>query len=335
MKIFQMFGKSVLAVSCLTVAAGVLVTSASAKTTLRVAYSSISGSAVVPWIAIDKGLFAKYDLDVELIYVAGSQAMQSLLSGTTPIGLQGIEPVFRVNAHGSDTVMILGLVTKPPFSIIVRPEIKDYRELKGKAMGITRYGSSTDMLLRLTLEKWGFKPESDVPILQMGGVPPILAGMQSKRIFGGPLSLPTLARAKQEGYRELADVADLVSDYQVAGIVTRRSFIKQNGDAVRGFLKAVIEATATFKNDPATARKVMRERLKIDDPSVIEETQKNYPRYMPMVPYPSRAGIAVIKSFLDKTDAAVRPLSIDDQIDNQIVRELEQSGFINGAYRSK
>jgi hypothetical protein len=56
---------------------------------------------------------------------------------------------------------------------------------------------------------------------------------------------------------------------------------------------------------------------------------------MPMVPYPSRAGIAVIKSFLDKTDAAVRPLSIDDQIDNQIVRELEQSGFINGAYRSK
>ena len=160
---------------------------------LRVAYSSISGSAIVPWIAVDKGLFAKYDLDVELIYVAGSQAMQSLLSGTTPIGIQGIEPVFRVNVHGGDTVMILGLVTKPPFSIIVRPEIKDFRELKGKPMGITRYGSSTDLLLRLTLEKWGFKPEADVPILQMGGVPPILAGMQSRKILGGPLSLPTLA----------------------------------------------------------------------------------------------------------------------------------------------
>ena len=156
---------------------------AAGKTQLRVAYSSISGSAIVPFIALDKGLFAKYDLDVELIYVAGSQAMQSLLSGTTPIGIQGIEPVFRVNAQGSDSVMILGLVTKPPFSIIVRPEIKDYRELNGKPMGITRYGSSTDLLLRLTLDKWGFKPEIDVPILQMGGVPPILSGMQSKRIF--------------------------------------------------------------------------------------------------------------------------------------------------------
>lgn len=302
---------------------------------LQVAYSSISGSAVVPWIAVDKGLFAKYDLDVELIYVAGSQAMQSLLSGTTQIGIQGIEPVFRVNVQGNDTVMILGLVTKPPFSIIVRPEIKDFRELRGKAMGITRYGSSTDLLLRLTLEKWGFKPETDVPILQMGGVPPILAGMQSKRIFGGPLSLPTLARAKQEGYRELADVADLVPDYQVAGVVTRRAFLRQNTAAVRGFVKAIAEATATFKQDPAYAKKVMRERLKIDDPLVIEETQKNYPRYMPNVPYPTRAGIAVIKAFLERTEPALRQLSIDDQIDTSLVRGLEQSGFFKELYRDK
>ena len=103
-----------------------------APTPLRVAYSSISGSAIVPWIALDKGLFAKYDLDVELIYVAGSQAMQSLLSGTTQIGIQGIEPVFRVNAQGGDTVMILGLVTKPPFSIIVRPEIKCFWNRKAR-----------------------------------------------------------------------------------------------------------------------------------------------------------------------------------------------------------
>lgn len=243
--------------------------------------------------------------------------------------------VFRVNAHGSDTVMILGIVTKPPFSIMVRPEIKDYRELKGKPMGITRYGSSTDMLLRLTLEKWGFKPETDVPILQMGGVPPILAGMESRKIFGGPLSLPTLARAKKEGYRELADVADLVPEYQVAGVVTRRAFIKQNTEVVRNFVKAIVEAMVLFRNDPESVMKVMKTRLKIDDPLVIEETQKNYPRYMPTVPYPGRAGIAVIKSFLDKNEPAVRRLSIDDQIDNQIVRELEQSGFFNNLQRAK
>jgi ABC-type nitrate/sulfonate/bicarbonate transport system substrate-binding protein len=304
-----------------------------ANTPLRVAYSSISGSAIVPFIALDKGLFAKYGLDVELIYVAGSQAMQSLLSGTTPIGIQGIEPVFRVNAHGGDTVMILGLVTKPPFSIITRPEITDYRELKGKPMGVTRYGSSTDLLLRLTLDKWGLKPETDVPILQMGGVPPILAGMQSKKIFGGPLSLPTLARAKQEGFRELADIADLVPEYQVAGVVTRRAFIKQNPEVVRGFIKAIAEARSIFINDANYVKKIMRERLKIDDPAVVEETRKNYPRYMPAIPYPSRAGIAVIKAFLEKSEPALQKLSIDDQIDTQLVRELEESGFFESGNR--
>jgi NitT/TauT family transport system substrate-binding protein len=308
---------------------------AAAKTSLRVAYSSISGAGIVTWLAVDKRLFAKYDLDVELIYVAGSQAMQSLLSGTTPIGIQGIEPVFRVNAHGSDTVMVLGIVTKPPFSIMVRPEIKDYRELKGKPMGITRYGSATDLLLRLTLDKWGLKPETDVPILQMGGVPPILAGMESRKIVGGPLSLPTLARAKKEGYRELADVADLVPEYQVAGVVTRRAFIKQNPGVVRGFVKAIAEAMVLFTNDPESVTKVMKERLKIDDPLVIEETQKNYPRYMPKIPYPSRAGIAVIKAFLDKNEPSVRPLSVDDQIDPHFVRELEQSGFFTALERAR
>ena len=306
---------------------------AAPKMQLRVAYSSISGSAIVPFIALDKGLFAKYDLDVELIYVAGSQAMQSLLGGTTPIGIQGIEPVFRVNSKGSDTVMILGLVTKPPFSIIVRPEIKDYRELRGKAMGVSRYGSSTDLLLRLTLEKWGFKPEQDVHILQMGGVPPILHGMQSKKIAGGPLSLPTLARAKQEGFRELADLADLIPDYQVAGVVTRRAFIKQQPEVVRGFVKAIAEASHTFRNDTAFVRKVMRERLKVDDPVIAEETQKAYPRYMPEIPYPSRAGVAVIKAFMEKTEPALQKLSVDDQLDMTIVRELEQGGFFSGLHR--
>jgi ABC-type nitrate/sulfonate/bicarbonate transport system substrate-binding protein len=148
------------------------------------------------------------------------------------------------------------------------------------------------------------------------------------------LSLPTLARAKQEGFRELADVADLVPDYQVAGVVTRRAFIKQHPDVVRGFVRAIGEATATFRNDATFVKKVMRERLKIDDPLVVEETQKNYPRYMPDVPYPSRAGVAVIKSFLEKTEPALQKLAIDDQMDMTIVRELEQSGFF-GTLRRK
>ena len=308
---------------------------AATKTQLRVAYSSISGSAVIPWIAVDKGIFAKYDLDVELIYVAGSPAMQSLLGGTTQVSIQGIEPVMRVNAQGGDTVMIVGLVTKPPFSIIVRPEIREPKDLKGRAMGVTRFGSVTDALLRLALDKWGLRPETDVPIIQMGGVPPILSGMQSKKIFGGPISLPTLAVAKQEGFRELVDLGDLIPDYQSAGVVTRKAFLRQNPEIARNFVRAMGEAIAVFKTDVAFSKKVIKDRLKIDDALVQEETQRTYLNYVPRVPYPTRAGIALIKTFLEKSEPQLRPLSVDDQIDGSIVRGLEQSGFFNALYPAK
>ena len=308
---------------------------AGTKTQLRVAYSSISGSAVIPWIAVDKGIFAKYDLDVELIYVAGSPAMQSLLGGTTQVSIQGIEPVMRVNAQGGDTVMIVGLVTKPPFSIIVRPETREPKDLKGRAMGVTRFGSVTDALLRLALDKWGLRPESDVPIIQMGGVPPILSGMQSKKIFGGPISLPTLAVAKQEGFRELVDLGDVIPDYQSAGVVTRKAFLRQNPEIARNFVRAMGEAIAVFKTDVSFSKKVIKDRLKIDDALVQEETQRTYLNYVPRVPYPTRAGIALIKTFLEKSEPQLKPLSVDDQIDNSFVRGLEQSGFFNALYPAK
>ena len=308
---------------------------ATTKTQLRVAYSSISGSAVIPWIAVDKGIFAKYDLDVELIYVAGSPAMQSLLGGTTQVSIQGIEPVMRVNAQGGDTVMIVGLVTKPPFSIIVRPEIREPKDLKGRAMGVTRFGSVTDALLRLALDKWGLRPETDVPIIQMGGVPPILSGMQSKKIFGGPISLPTLAVAKQEGFRELVDLGDLIPDYQSAGVVTSKAFLRQNPEVARNFVRAMGEAIAVFKTDVTFSKKVIKDRLKIDDVLVQEETQRTYLNYVPRVPYPTRAGIALIKTFLEKSEPQLKPLSVDDQIDNSFVRGLEQSGFFASLYPAK
>lgn len=306
-----------------------------AATPLKVAYSSIAGVTAVPWIAVERGIFAKYGIDVELIYLAGSQPMQSLLGGTTPIVLQGIEPVINTNAQGADTVMIGGLVNTAVFSLVVRPEIKELKDLKGRPLGITRYGSSTDFVLRYALEKWGLKPDYDVPILQMGGVPLILVGMETKKIYGGPLSLPTLARATQAGFREIIDLSDVIPAYQVTGVVARRSFIKDQEEVVRSFLKGITEAIAVFKNDAAYTKKILQEKIKIQDRMILEETYKRYSRYISRVPYPTRPGIALIKTTLEEKNPAIRKLSIDDLIDTRFVRELEQSGFIDALYRPR
>lgn len=320
-------------------AAGVILAAvlpARAATSVKVAYSSIAGVTAVPWIAVEKGFFRKYGLDVELVYIAGqSQVTQSLLGGTTPVVLQGIESVIRANSQGADLVMVAGIVNTVPFSIVVRPEIHKPADLKGRAMGVTRYGSSTDFVLRFALDKWGLKPNEDVPILQMGGVPPILAGMQAGKIYGGPLSLPTLAKARQAGFRELVDLSQVIPDYQTTGVVTRRSYVRDHENVIRGILKGITEAIAVFKNDPVYTEKIMREKLRFQDPLILQETWKGYSRYISKVIYPTRAGIDLVKKKLEAKNPEVRQLSFEDLVDVRYVREMEKSGFIDSLYRSR
>lgn len=307
-----------------------------AATPVKVGYSFISGASAIPWIAVDKGLFAKYDLDVEMQYIAGgSLAVQALLGGTIHVLQTGIEPVINSNAQGADTVMVGSIVNTVVFSLVVRPEIKEVKDLKGMPMGVSRFGASTDFVLRYALKKWGFKPDVDVPVIQIGEESLIPAAMEAKKIYGGTVSEPHLTKARQAGFRALVDLSEVIPGFLSSGIVVRRSYVKANEEVMRGFLKAITEAIAVFMNDPDTAKRVMRERLKIQDAEVLENTYKGYTRYISRVIYPSRPGIALAKEALEEKNPAIRKLSIEELIDNRFVGEMEQSGFIDSLYRSR
>ncbi len=221
---------------------------------LRPAYRSawrtarFQESAIVTWLAVDRGLFAKNNLDVELIYVAGSQAMQSLLSGTTPIGIQGIEPVFRVNAHGSDTVMILGIGDQAALFDHRAPRDQETTA----SSRASPWASLATVRRRICFSACHWKSGDSSPRLtcrfyKWAGCRRSWPEWNRERSSAGHFRCLLWRRAKREGYRELADVADLVPDYQVAGVVTRRTFIKQNTEVVRGFVKAIAEAMATIQ----------------------------------------------------------------------------------------
>ncbi len=307
-----------------------------AATPVKVGYSFISGATAIPWIAVEKRLFAKYGLDVDMSYIAsGSLAMQALLGGTIQVLQTGIEPVINTNAQGGDTVMMGSIVNTVVFSLVVRPEIREIGDFKGKPMGVSRYGSSTDFVLRYALKKWGFTPNVDVPIVQIGEESLIPAAMDAKKVYGGTMSEPTLTRARQAGFREFVDLSEVIPGFLSSGIVTRRSYVKQNEEAIRAFLKAITEAIAVFMKDPETAKKVMRERLKMQDPEVLENTYKAYTRYISKVIYPTLPGILLSKEFLEEKNPQIRKLSVDDLIDNRFVREMEQSGFIDSLYRTR
>ncbi|MBI4317348.1 MAG: ABC transporter substrate-binding protein [Chloroflexi bacterium] len=149
-------------------------------TKLRVAYSAISGGHSALWITKEKGLFEKYGLDVELQYIAsGPTLVQSMIAGEIGLAQTGGGPIISAAVGGADMLIIGGSTQVLVFSLFGHSSLSRVEDLKGKTVGVTRFGSATDFALRQTLKKYNLDPEKDVSIVQVGGLPEILPALQA------------------------------------------------------------------------------------------------------------------------------------------------------------
>lgn len=312
-----------------------LTNTARAQTKLSVAYPTTVGSMGILWVTKDAGLFDKYGLDVSLIYISGSsKIVQAMLAKEIPISEIAIPAVIQANQAGADLVMLAGANHKPGQKLMVKPAIKRPEDLKGKKLGVTRFGTSDDFLLRYLLTQWKIAPERDVALLQMGGSPEILAGLSSGGIDGGVLSSPLNLRAQKAGFSLLADMSAIGVDYQGAGIVTTRRYMRERADTLRSYLKAYVEGLARFKTDKAFSLKVLAKYSRIDDREMLEETYRHYAvNVMPRVPYPTMKGIQMVLDEIASRSPKTREISPASLVDVTYLKELEQSGFIQRLYK--
>ena len=154
-------------------------------------YASLAGDHAALYVAQDMALFRKYGLDVSLSYTAGAaQVIQTMMAGENQIATAGGSGVVDADFGGADLVAVAGMVNMPAFYIVVQPEIKSIQDLRGKPVGITRFGSSTDFTMRYILRKAGLDPDKDVPLLQLGGQPELAAAIEARRIFAAPMTPP-------------------------------------------------------------------------------------------------------------------------------------------------
>jgi ABC-type nitrate/sulfonate/bicarbonate transport system substrate-binding protein len=309
--------------------------SVGAQTTkLKVAYPTTVGSMAVLWMTKEAKLFEKHGLEVELIYVAGSsRVVQAMLAKDIPLSEIAIPAVIQANLAGADLVMLAGPNHKPGQKLMVKPEIKRREDLKGKKIGITRFGTSDDFLLRYVLGQWNLQPDRDVALIQMGGSQETLAGIASRAVDGGMLSSPLHLQAAKLGYSLLADLSAIGVDYQGAGVVTTRSYMRESPDTVRRYLRAYVEGLHRFKTDKSFAVKVIGKYSRITDQEALEETYQHYAvKVMPRVPYPTIKGIQMVLDEIGARTPKAKSLSPESFIDVNYLKELEQGGFIKKLY---
>lgn len=301
---------------------------------IQVGYSAISGSMLTPWAALEAGIFRKNGLDVDLIYIAGgTTAAAALLGGDVQVILATGDVVVRGRLQGADLVSFADATSTLVFSLIARPEILRPEDLKGKRLGVSRFGTATHAALLAALNHFRISP-TEVTILQMGGLPQIMAGIETGGIAAGVLSPPTNIRAIKVGMKELLDIGTLNIPYQQSTFTARASWIRKSPEIMRKLTRSIVEAIHRIKTDRPMAQKVLAKYTKIEDPWVVEEAYRIFAlNYLPEIPYPSERAVQQRLDELAPKDEKARAANPKDFIDANWIRELESSGFIARLYK--
>ena len=181
------------------------------------------------WAAADAGFFKKQNLSVELVSIRSSPvAMSALLSGEVDVVVGGANPSIALQLQGyKDVAIFAGLINRFLFSIYSQPGIDQLSQLKGKRLGVTRFGGSNDFAGRYYLRQRGLDPTKDLTMIQIGSQDDILRALLAKNLDAAVLGYPAVYIAKKSGLRELADLTQSGLRYQLTAFVAKRSFLAE------------------------------------------------------------------------------------------------------------
>ena len=306
----------------------------SAADRIRIGYSSISGAYTPIWVAHDAGYFTKEGLQDDIILIpSGTQLAQVTVAGEIEIGSLNGSSAIAAALQGADLKIIGNSGNKMVFSLYVRPEIKTVEAMKGKRIGITRFGSAPDISVRYALRKYNINPDKDLTLIQLGFMATVAAGLQGGSIEGGVVSPPTQFAIDKAGFRELISITDMDFAFPNPALVAVGPIIRSKPDVINRFMRAYTRGIHRARTDREFTYKSMAKYTKIQDTVVL---QKAYDFYMSKVlekaPYINMAGVHNVLEDLAKTVPAAKNAKPEQFVDLRFLDNLEKSGLLKELY---
>jgi NitT/TauT family transport system substrate-binding protein len=300
--------------------------SAAESTRFLVSYGGTAGYQLPLWVNKELGFSKKYGVDLEIVLIqAGSPNIQALLGGSIQLTQTAASSAVLGAVRGAPVVIVATLENKLPMLLISRPEIKEPQQLRGKVIGINRFGGSNDAAVLMAIKAWKMDPR-DITMLQTGGTSARMAALLSKKIDATVQSYPEIYQARKLGMNVLADIGDFGFYTNTSNIVTR-SYLQQNRAAVKGFIKGQIEGMHYVKTNKEGSLKILKKHLQVTDPEAVEGTYEFFAKRLPRVP---RTEIEGIKNILTSMDAAQKEPG--EFLDMSLIDEIEKEGFIKKLY---
>jgi NitT/TauT family transport system substrate-binding protein len=315
--------------------AGASAAAGEAPRKIRAAVTSISGSMAPPWAAHEAGIFRKYGLQVEVIAMpSGVQGTNALIAGEVAFVQIAGGTTAGAAVGGADLKIVATTVGTLVLNLVVRPEIATSEQLRGKSIGISRYGTSLHTGARLAMKHFGLDPVKDVAIVEIGSGDWIVGALQGGRVQGAVFGYPATSRATKLGNRVLLHIPNLNIPYASTGVSTRGDIIRDDPDLVRRYLSAQVEAIALMKRDRAFATKVLSKYLRTNDADLLSESYDiQIAKYMMKTPLTTADAVTSILEELGERNPKAREQDPHRFFDDRFVRQLQAGDFIEALYR--
>jgi NitT/TauT family transport system substrate-binding protein len=301
---------------------------------IKVGYAALVAGQIAVWIAKDGGYLSKHGIEAELIYIPATTATQALIAGE--IQLAQVTGVSTAGAilSGADVRIIASVQNKLAGSIYARPEIKSPEDLKGKRLGVSRFGALSDTAAAIFLERYGLKRGTDVAVIQMGGLPEVITALERGAIQAGFANPPQTSRARRLGMKELFDLNTLGLELQQTCVTVTTKYLRERRPVVKSFVQAYAEGLHRFMTDRDFSIQVMKKYLRMDDKELLDEAYAFYSERLEKIPYPTTKGIKFILDEMAEKHPQASKTTPESFVDLSLLQELEQSGFFKQLWKT-
>ena len=302
---------------------------------MRIGYSSISGAYVGIWVAHDAGYFLKEGLDDQIILIPnGTQLAQVTVAGEVDIASLGGAAALSAAFSGADFKIIGNNVNKLVFSMYAKPEIKRVEDLKGKKIGITRYGTSADISARYALRQHNLDPQKDVVLLQLGAVSSIAAALRAGTIEAGMVSPPTLFLMEKLGFKEVASITDMNLAFPNPAMVVLGDIIRKKPEVIDRFMRAYVRGVHRARTDRDFTIKSYAKYTTVEDTAILQKAYDFYvTKIVEKAPYINMTGMQNALDEVAKTIPAAKSAKPEQFVDMRFLDKLEKSGLLNELYK--
>ena len=293
-----------------------------------IAWSAVSALNSPFWVMNDAGFLKREGLDMELVYIASSPTVaRATLAGDIVISGANSQVIVDVGLGGGDLVAMGAITNVVAFYVMAAPEIKSVADLKGKVVGVTRFGASTDFGMRMLLSKYGLEAAKDVPFIQIGGMPELAAALSKKTVFAAPMSQPMVYVAQQAGMRMLANLAKEEIPFMHIGLTTSKKWVREHRPQAKAFIRAYGRAIQFMHSRKEETRAIFAKYTKINDPAMLDGSIQYGYDFMEKIPLVKAQAFQVTLDQIAKTNPKAKQAKPEQFFDNSLVQELVDEGF--------